>query len=60
MDSVYRAVAATSRLLLWGIADRTVPFETNGSVHRAIPRPVPLDRSAAHLPIIEQRSIPIL
>jgi pimeloyl-ACP methyl ester carboxylesterase len=57
MDSVYRAVGATGvpTLLLWGIADQTVPFETNGSVRRAIPgaefHPI---EGAAHLPIIEQ------
>jgi pimeloyl-ACP methyl ester carboxylesterase len=57
MDSVYRAVGATGvpTLLLWGIADRTVPFETNGSVRRAIPAAEfhPIE-GAAHLPILEQ------
>jgi pimeloyl-ACP methyl ester carboxylesterase len=57
MDSVYRAVGATGvpTLLLWGIADKTVPFETNGSVIRAIPH-VQFEsiEGAAHLPIIEQ------
>jgi pimeloyl-ACP methyl ester carboxylesterase len=57
MDSVYRAVAATGvpTLLLWGIADRTVPFETNGSVRHAIPSAeFHAIEGAAHLPIIEQ------
>jgi pimeloyl-ACP methyl ester carboxylesterase len=57
MDSVYRAVAATGvpTLLLWGIADRTVPFETNGSVRQAIPSAeFHAIEGAAHLPIIEQ------
>ena len=57
MDSVYRAVGATGvpTLLLWGIADRTVPFETNGSVRHAIPNAeFESIEGAAHLPIIEQ------
>jgi len=57
MDSVYRDVGATGvpTLLLWGIADRTVPFETNGSVRKAIPNAEfhAID-GAAHLPILEQ------
>ena len=57
MDSVYRAVGATGvpTLLLWGIADQTVPFETNGSVCRAIPGvEFHSIEGAAHLPILEQ------
>ena len=57
MDSVYRAVGATGvpTLLLWGIADQTVPFETNGSVRRAIPgAEFHSIEGAAHLPILEQ------
>jgi len=57
MDSVYRAVGATGvpTLLLWGIADQTVPFETNGSVRRAIPGvEFHAIEGAAHLPILEQ------
>jgi pimeloyl-ACP methyl ester carboxylesterase len=57
MDSVYRAVGATGvpTLLLWGIADQTVPFQTNESVRHAIPAAEfhPIE-GAAHLPIIEQ------
>jgi len=57
MDSVYRAVGATGvpTLLLWGIADKTVPFETNASVRHAIPAAeFHSIEGAAHLPIIEQ------
>ncbi len=57
MDSVYRAVGATGvpTLLLWGVADRTVPFEANVSVRRAIPRAeFHAIEGAAHLPILEQ------
>ena len=57
MDSVYRAVGATGvpTLLLWGIADKTVPFETNTSVRHAIPgAEFHSIEGAAHLPIIEQ------
>jgi pimeloyl-ACP methyl ester carboxylesterase len=57
MDSVYRDVGATGvpTLLLWGIADKTVPFETNGSVRRAIPgAEFHSIEGAAHLPILEQ------
>jgi pimeloyl-ACP methyl ester carboxylesterase len=57
MDSVYRDVGATGvpTLLLWGIADQTVPFETNGSVRRAIPNAeFHSIEAAAHLPILEQ------
>jgi pimeloyl-ACP methyl ester carboxylesterase len=57
MDSVYRGVAATGvpTLLLWGVADKTVPFERNASVRAAIPKAEfhAID-GAAHLPILEQ------
>src|SRR5262249_39764521 len=57
MDSVYRAVGATGvpTLLLWGIADQTVPFATNVTVRNAIPKTEfhPIE-GAAHLPILEQ------
>ncbi len=57
MDSVYKAVGAAGvpTLLLWGVADRTVPFETNASVRAAIPQAEfhPIE-GAAHLPILEQ------
>lgn len=57
MDSVYRAVGATGvpTLLLWGIADQTVPFATNVTVRNAIPKAEfhAID-GAAHLPILEQ------
>lgn len=57
MDSVYRAAARTGvpTLILWGVADRTVPFETNMTVRRAIPdAEFHAIEGAAHLPILEQ------
>ena len=57
MDSVYQAVARTGvpTLILWGVADRTVPFETNTTVRRAIPgAEFHAIEGAAHLPILEQ------
>lgn len=57
LDSLYRRVAATSIpvLLIWGKADKTVPFERNESVRQAIPAADfhAID-GAAHLPILEQ------
>jgi pimeloyl-ACP methyl ester carboxylesterase len=57
MDSVYQAVAATGvpTMILWGIADQTVPFETSTSVRHAIPKAeFHAIEGAAHLPILEQ------
>jgi pimeloyl-ACP methyl ester carboxylesterase len=57
MDSVYHAVGRTGvpTLILWGVADRTVPFETNMSVRHAIPEAeFHAIEGAAHLPILEQ------
>jgi pimeloyl-ACP methyl ester carboxylesterase len=57
LDTVYQRVARTSVpvLLIWGTADKTVPFERNASVRAAIPSAEfhPID-GAAHLPILEQ------
>jgi pimeloyl-ACP methyl ester carboxylesterase len=57
MDSVYRGAARAGRpvLLLWGTADRTVPFAHSASVRADIPAAEfhPID-GAAHLPILEQ------
>ena len=57
MDSVYHAVARTGvpTLILWGVADRTVPFETSMSVRHAIPEAeFHAIEGAAHLPIVER------
>lgn len=57
MDSVYRGVSATKipTLIVWGIADKTVPFATNTTVRGAIPSAeFHAIEGAAHLPIIEQ------
>lgn len=57
LDTVYQRVATTSVpvLLIWGKADKTVPFERNESVRKAIPSAEfhAID-GAAHLPILEQ------
>ena len=57
MDSVYRTVdkGGMPVLLVWGMKDKTVPFERNERVREAIPRAEfhPID-GAAHLPILEQ------
>ena len=60
LDSVYRAVAAAGVpvLLLWGTEDKTVAFDNNGSVRRAIPgaefHAIP---DAGHLPILERAAL---
>jgi pimeloyl-ACP methyl ester carboxylesterase len=57
MDSVYQGVAATGvpTMILWGIADQTVPFETSTSVRHDIPKAeFHSIEGAAHLPILEQ------
>jgi pimeloyl-ACP methyl ester carboxylesterase len=57
MDSIYRTVAATRVpvLLLWGVADKTVPFVMSDSVRRDIPgAEFHAIAGAAHLPILEQ------
>jgi pimeloyl-ACP methyl ester carboxylesterase len=57
MDSVYQGVAATGvpTMILWGIADQTVPFETSASVRHDIPKAeFHAIEGAAHLPILEQ------
>lgn len=57
LDSVYAHVGHSSIpvLLIWGKADRTVPFDRNESVRKAIPAAEfhAID-GAAHLPILEQ------
>jgi len=57
LDSVYQHVGQLSVpvLLIWGTADKTVPFERNASVRKAIPTAEfhAID-GAAHLPILEQ------
>lgn len=57
MDSVYARVAETKVpvLLLWGTADKTVPFALNETVRKAIPSAEfhAID-GAGHLPILEQ------
>jgi pimeloyl-ACP methyl ester carboxylesterase len=57
MDSVYRVVAQTQIpvLLLWGTADKTVPFARNEIVRKAMPAAEfhPIE-GAAHLPILER------
>jgi pimeloyl-ACP methyl ester carboxylesterase len=57
LDSVYHHVGQLSVpvLLIWGTADKTVPFERNASVRKAIPTAEfhAID-GAAHLPILEQ------
>ena len=56
-DSVYHAVArpAVPVLLVWGTADKTVPFERSASVRAGDPRRrVPPDRRSGHLPILEK------
>ncbi|MEO5568597.1 MAG: alpha/beta hydrolase, partial [Gemmatimonadaceae bacterium] len=56
-DTLYARVTAGNFpvLLVWGVKDRTVPFELNASVRKAIPsaefRPI---EGAGHLPILEQ------
>jgi pimeloyl-ACP methyl ester carboxylesterase len=56
-DTLYRRVAAGNFpvLLIWGVKDRTVPFERNELVRKAIPGAEfhAMDKSA-HLPILEQ------
>jgi pimeloyl-ACP methyl ester carboxylesterase len=57
VDSVYERVGHTSVpvLLIWGKADKTVPYERSAGVRKAIPSAEfhPID-GAAHLPILEQ------
>jgi pimeloyl-ACP methyl ester carboxylesterase len=59
-DTIYQRVAAAHLpvLLLWGEKDRTVPFEQNAVVRKAIPaaefHPI---ANAAHLPILERASL---
>jgi pimeloyl-ACP methyl ester carboxylesterase len=60
MDSVYEHVGRSSTpvLLLWGTADKTVPFERSASVRKAIPSAEfhAID-GAAHLPILERAAL---
>ena len=60
MDSVYERVAksAVPVLLVWGTADKTVPFSLNEGVRKAIPAAEfhPID-GAAHLPILEKAQL---
>jgi pimeloyl-ACP methyl ester carboxylesterase len=60
MDSVYSTVGAAGMpvLLLWGVADKTVPFERSAGVRRAIPSAEfhPIEH-AGHLPILEQAAL---
>jgi pimeloyl-ACP methyl ester carboxylesterase len=60
MDSVYRVVGQTQIpvLLLWGTADKTVPFERSASVRKALPAAEfhPIE-DAAHLPILERAAL---
>jgi pimeloyl-ACP methyl ester carboxylesterase len=60
LDSVYQTVdkGGMPVLLVWGTHDKTVPFERNERVRKAIPRAEfhPID-GAAHLPILEQASL---
>jgi pimeloyl-ACP methyl ester carboxylesterase len=60
MDSVYRTVhrADVPTLLLWGMADQTVPFARSATVRIAIPHAEfhPIEK-AAHLPILEQAAV---
>lgn len=59
-DTLYAHVAHTGVpvLLLWGTADKTVPFARNSSVRKAIPDAEfhAID-GAAHLPILERASV---
>jgi len=57
MDTLYAHVARTSVpvLLLWGAADRTVPFERSAGVRAAMPAAeFHAINGAAHLPILER------
>jgi pimeloyl-ACP methyl ester carboxylesterase len=60
MDSVYQRVArnAVPVLLVWGTADKTVPFSLSAGVRKALPAAEfhPID-GAAHLPIIEKAQV---
>jgi pimeloyl-ACP methyl ester carboxylesterase len=60
LDSVYQTVdkGGMPVLLVWGTKDKTVPFERNERVRKALPRAEfhPID-GAAHLPILEQASL---
>lgn len=60
MDSVYRVVAQTQIpvMLLWGTSDKTVPFERNAIVRKALPAAEfhPIE-DAAHLPILERAAL---
>lgn len=60
MDSVYERVAkaAVPVLLVWGTADKTVPFSMSDGVRKAIPAAEfhPID-GAAHLPILEKAQV---
>jgi pimeloyl-ACP methyl ester carboxylesterase len=60
MDSVYRVVAQTQIpvMLLWGTSDKTVPFERNEMVRKALPAAEfhPIE-DAAHLPILERAAL---
>lgn len=59
-DTLYARVGKSGVpvLLLWGVADKTVPFDRNSSVRRAIPDAEfhAID-GAAHLPIVERASV---
>lgn len=60
MDSVYRVVAQTQVpvMLLWGTADKTVPFERNAIVRKALPAvEFHAIEDAAHLPILERAAL---
>jgi pimeloyl-ACP methyl ester carboxylesterase len=60
MDSVYERVAknAVPVMLVWGTADKTVPFSMSDGVRRAIPAAEfhPIE-GAAHLPILEKAQL---
>ena len=59
-DSIYQRVASAHIpvLLIWGEKDKTVPFERNELVRKAIPaaefHPIP---DVGHLPILERASL---
>jgi pimeloyl-ACP methyl ester carboxylesterase len=56
-DTLYGRVAAGKFpvLLIWGVKDQTVPFESNALVRKAIPSAeFHAIEGAAHLPILEQ------
>ena len=60
MDTLYASVAKTKVpvLLVWGMSDKTVPFERSTGVRLALPdAEFHAIRGAAHLPILEQASV---